>query len=162
MHFLCIVCINMPPHFCAAKLVSHTLLTLREGRALIVWLELGENNYSDSQDAFSDTQSRASKRFPLFHIPTKQSHRFAWCMVVFFPPSVLPGASCCCPCSLFSSLCPRGLWCLCHELFTGNMCCVWPCNSVPFRKSSSSPFSSGSRAGCQQLLTSHAPATSAV
>lgn len=97
MHFLCIVCINMPPHFCAVKLVSHTLLTLREGRALIVWLELGENNYSDSQDAFSDTQSGASKRFPLFHIPTKQSHRFAWCMVVFFPllcclelPAVVP------------------------------------------------------------------------
>lgn len=52
----------------------------REGKALIVWVERGDNNYGDSQDAFSDPESWASKHFPLFLILTKQIYRGTWWM----------------------------------------------------------------------------------
>lgn len=117
--------------------------------------ELGDNNYNDSEDAFSDPESWASKHFPLFHILRKQFHRGTWYMSV--PPFL-----CCKECSGFLLLSlfsvflptPQGLVpapatnCFCLQV----MYCVLPCNSLPFRKSFNSPFSSDSGVVCQQLL----------
>lgn len=71
--------------FCCIFLAGHSFLTWREGRTIIVWVVLGGNNYSDSQDAFSAPESWESKHFPLFHILTKQIQRGTWCMQFFSP-----------------------------------------------------------------------------
>lgn len=72
-------------HASCIFLAGHSFLTRREGRTIMVWVVLGDNNYSDSQDAFSDPESWVSKHFPLFHILTKQIQRGTWCVPFFSP-----------------------------------------------------------------------------